>query len=106
MRGDKFQVVGDSLTGHGLSFDVGGLGVLRQDASADKLGAIVDMVNVVYRQGRASALLACDDRFDLHGAVEALRALAVVVGPTPTGDRYRRYADLLARLLQDQEGRA
>jgi len=98
---DKFQIVGDSLTGHGLSFDVGALGVPKQ--SADKLGALVDMVNVVYRQGRESALLSYDDRFDLHCAVEALRALAVIIGPTPTGDRHRRGADIVARLLQDQE---
>jgi hypothetical protein len=103
---DKVQVVGDSLTGHGLSFDVGVLGVLRQDATSDKLGALVDMVNVVYRQGRESALLSYDDRFDLHGAVEVLRALAVVVGPSATGDRHRRAADLIARMLQDQEGAA
>lgn len=102
MTRDKFQVVGDSLTGHGLSFDVGALGVPKQDVTADKLRALVDMVNVVYRQGRESALLSYDDRYDLHGAVEALRALAVVVGPTPTGDRYRRYADIVARLLQEQ----
>lgn len=104
MTRDKFQVAGDSLTGHGLSFDVGALGISKQSVPADKLAAIVDMANVVYRQGRESALLSYDDRFDLHGAVEALRALAVIVGPTPTGDRYRRCADIVARLLQDQEG--
>ena len=106
MTRDKFQIVGGSLTGHGLSFDIGMLGVPKQDVTADKLGAIVDMVNVVYRQGRESAILSYDDRFDMHGAVEALRALAVIVGPTPTGDRYRRCADIVARLLQDQEGGA
>ena len=99
---DKFQIVGDSLTGHGLSFDVGAIGVPRQDAAADKLGALADMVNAVYRQGRESALLSYDDRFYLHGAVEALRSLAVIVGPTPTGDRYRRCADIVARLLQER----
>lgn len=106
MTRDPFQVVGDSLTGHGLSFDVGALGVPKQNVAADKLGALIDMANVVYRQGRESALLSYDDRFDLHGAVEALRALAVIVGPMPTGDRYRRCADIVARLLQDQEGGA
>ena len=108
MTTDKFQIVGDSLTGHGLSFDVGTLGVPKQSVTADKLGALVDMVNAVYRQGRESAGLSYDydDRFDLHCAVEALRALAVIVGPMPTGDRYRRCADIVARLLQGQERRA
>jgi hypothetical protein len=103
MTRDKFQIVGDSLTGHALSFDVGTLGVPKQTLDADKLGALVDMANVIYWQGRESALLSYDDRFDLHGAVEALRALAVIVGPTPNGDRYRRCADIVARLLQVQE---
>lgn len=102
MTRDKFQIVGDSLTGHGLSFDVGALGVLN--VTADQLGEIVDMVNVVYRQGRESVLLGYDDRFDLYAAVDALRALAVIVGLTPTGDRYRRCADIVARLLQAQDG--
>ena len=103
MTRDKLQLVGDSLSGHGLAFDIGALGIPKQDVSADKLSALVDMVNVIYRQGRESALLSFDDRFDMHGAVEALRALATIVGPTPTGDRYRRCADIIARLLQDQE---
>ena len=102
---DMFQIVGDSLTGRGLAFDVGSIG-LPKDADADKLGALADMANVVYRQGRASALMSYDDRYDLHCAVEALRALAVIVGPMSTGDRYRRCADIVARLLQDQEGGA
>lgn len=106
MTRDHFQIVGDSLTGHGLSFDVGALGVPKQSVAADKLGALVDMTNAIYRQGRESALLSYDDRYDLHGAVEALRALSVIVGPTPTGDRYRRCSDIVARLLQDQEGGA
>ena len=104
MTRDKFQIFGDSLTGRGLSFDVGALGVPKQHATADKLAAIVDMANIVYQQGRASARLSYDDRFDLHGAVEALRALAVIVGSTPTSDRYRRCSDIVARLLQEQEG--
>jgi hypothetical protein len=94
----KFQIFGDSLTGYGLSFDVRTLGVLE----TAKLDALVDMANAVYKQGRESALLSFDDRFDLHGAVEVLRALAVVVGPI-TGDRHRRAADIIARLLQEQE---
>lgn len=102
---DKFQIVGNNLTGHGLSFDVD-LGIHQAAVTADKRTAIVDMANVIYRQGRESALLGYDDRFDLHGAADALRALAVIVGPTPTGDRYRHCADIVARLLQDQEGGA
>lgn len=100
MTRDKFQIVGDSLVGRGLSFAVAAFGTSKKDFDA----ALCDVSEVVYRQGRDSALLACDDRFDLHGAVEALRALAVIVGPTPAGDRYRRCADIVARLLQNQEG--
>lgn len=100
---DRFQLVGASLTGHGLSFDIGALGLPTQVLTADNLSAIVDMVNVVYRQGRESALLGYDDRFDLHRAVEALRALAVILGPTLASDRYRNSSDIIARLLQGQE---
>jgi hypothetical protein len=102
MSQDKFQIAGDSLTGHGLSFDVAGLGVPKL-ATAASLDALVDMATVVYRQGRESALLSYDDRFDLHCVVDALRALAVILGPTPPGDRYRRGSDILARLLHEHE---
>lgn len=100
MTRDKFQIVGESLSGRGLSFAVAAFGASKKEFDA----TLVDVAEVIYRQGRDSALLACDDRFDLHFAVEALRSLAVIVGPTPTGDRYRRCADVVARLLQDQEG--
>lgn len=100
MSHDRFQVVGDSLSGRGLSFSIAAFGSSKKDFDA----VLCDVSEVIYRQGRASALLSCDDRFDLHSAVEALRALAVIVGPTPAGDRYRRCADIVARLLQDQEG--
>ncbi len=101
MTRDKFQIVGDNLVGRGLSFSVAAFGVSKKEFDA----TLVDAVEVVYRKGRDSALLACDDRFDLHCAVDALRALAVVVGTsTPTAERYRRGADIVARLLQDQEG--
>lgn len=99
MSRDKFQVIGDSLVGRGLSFDIGVLGITM---TADKIGALVDMVNAIYQQGRDSALLSFDVRSDLDRAIEALRALSVIVGPTPTGDRYRRCADIVARLLQAQ----
>lgn len=99
MTGDRFQVVGDSLVGRGLSFAVTAFGASKKDFDA----ALCDVSEVVYLQGRSSALLPIDDRFDLHCAVDALRALAVIVGPTPAGDRYRRCADIIARLLQDQE---
>lgn len=102
MTRDKFQILCDSLTGYGVSFDVGSIGVPKQDVSADKLRALVDMANAIYRQGRDSVLLSYDDRFDLTCAADALRALAVIVGPSVTGDRYRRSADIIARLLQAQ----
>jgi hypothetical protein len=99
---DSFQIVGDSLMGHGLSFDLNAVTVLR-DAPDDRCRAIVDMANVIYKQGRESAQLSYDDRFDLDVAVDALRSLGTIVG-FPTGDRYRRCADIVARLLQEQRG--
>lgn len=100
---DPFQVIGDSLSGHGLSFDVATLVVPEQKIDpAERSKRLAEIAEVAYRDGRASALLSWDDRFDLHGAVDVLRALAVVVGP-PTGDRHRRAADIIGRLLQDQE---
>ena len=97
---DKFQVVGDSLVGRGLAFSVATLGPSRKELEV----AIVDVVEAVYRQGRDSALQSYDDRYDLHTAVEVLRALAVVVGVgTPTADRYRRCADVIGRMLHAQE---
>lgn len=99
MTRDKFQIVGDSLTGHGLSFAVARVGMSKQDFDA----ALVEMAEAVYRQGRDSAIMSYEDRFDLHGAVEALRALSVIVGPTPAGDRYRRCSDIIARLLHEHE---
>lgn len=103
---DRFQVVGDSLIGRGLSFDVGALGVLGEKSTPARLDALVDLAEVVYSKGRDSVRLPHDDRFDLFCAVEALRALAVIVGPLATGDRYRRSADIIARLLHDQEAGA
>lgn len=101
MTKDKFQIVGDSLSGRGLSFDLVGLVTTEPNARGTRL---IEIAEVSYLQGRASALLSWDGRFDLHHAVEALRALAVILGPCPTGDRHRHAADLIARLLQDQEG--
>ncbi len=104
MTRDTFQVVGGNLSGRGLSFDVAALvGPARGDDSSERDKCLVEIAEVVFRQGRASALLSWDDRFDLRCAVEVLRALAVVVGPNPTGDRHRRAADIIARLLEDQE---
>lgn len=131
----KFQVVGNSLVGPNLSFDVTALVDPPQEAEKWRVfepgreaGAgleppeqritpaeffakrrkiiereIVEIASVVYREGRASVLMSHDDRFDLHIAVDTLRALAVVVGPSATGERHRRAADVIARLLQEQE---
>lgn len=102
MMRSPFQVVGDNLSGRGLSFDVTTLvGPVKESDMAKCGERLVEIAEVVFREGRASALLSYDDRHDLHGAVDVLRGLAVIVGPTPTGDRHRRMADILARLLQD-----
>lgn len=95
MLRDRFQIVGDNLSGHGLSFDLPWL-------QAAQHRDLVELVEVIYKQGRESALLPFDDRFTLSLAIDALRALAVIVGATPTGDRYRSAADIVARLLADQ----
>lgn len=103
MRMDKFQLIGDSLSGRGLSIDVAVLIAPEQKLDPTGRGTrLVEVAEVAYREGRMSALLSWDDRFDLSCAVDALRALAVE--PSPTGDRHRRAADVIARLLQDQEG--
>lgn len=105
MTRDKFQVVGHNLSGHGVAFDVA---MLVSSETSEKVDPtergkrLVEVVEVVYREGRESVLLSCDDRFDLHCAVEALRALAVIVGANWTGDRYRCAADTIARLLETQ----
>lgn len=110
MTRDPFKIVGDSLSGHGLTFDIATLvapvDVLKIDVAeeADRGKRLVEIAEVAFRQGRGSLLMARDDRFDLHCAVEVLRALAVVVGPNPTGDRHRRGADIIAQLLQQHEG--
>lgn len=118
-----FQIVGNSLVGAGLSFDVATLvrpcpclsprledAPLEPQLPADPadpaegqkiaLAAIVDIANVIYREARATTLPSYDDRYELHLAVETLRALAVIVGPI-TGERHRRAADIIARMLQE-----
>ena len=104
MTWDTFQIIGDSLSGRGLSIDVAILVASKPEIDpADRGKRLAEVAEVAYRQGRSSALLSRDDRFDLNCAVDVLRGLAVVVGPTPTGDRHRRAADILSQLLQDQE---
>ena len=102
MTRDRFQIAGDSFIGHGLAFDVQTLGVSKD--SPAHLEALVDAFESTHRQGRESLLLSYDDRHALHGAVETLRGLAVVIGSI-AGDRHRNAADALARLLQAQEDR-
>ena len=101
MTRDKFQVESDQLTGRGLSFDVASL-ISSQTTPEDRRTRLVEIVEAVYLQGRGSVLPSWDDRFDLDCTVEALRALAVIVGPSATGDRHRRAASIIARLLQEQ----
>jgi len=99
---EMFQTFGDSLTGHGLSFDCDPLGIPKGTSDDDpRKRALIDMANVIYKQGRESCLLSYDERFNLSGAIDALRALSTIVG-FPHGDRYQRSADILARLLQEQ----
>ena len=98
-----FAASGNSLAGRGVAFDAASL-VASDRPGADERGKrLAEIAEVAYRQGRDSATLSWDDRFDVTCAVDALRALAVIVGPTPTGDRYRRCSDILARLLHDQQ---
>jgi len=100
-----FKVVGSNLAGRGLTFDVALLvPPTGEVAHPDRMDRLAEIAETAYREGRASLLLSWDERFDLHGAVDVLRSLAVIVGPIPTGDRHRRMADIISRLLQDQEG--
>jgi len=94
---DKFTVTGDQLTGHGLTFDIS---ALRSPEERD--GCLVEIGESSYLQGRESVMFSYEDRFDLHFAAEALRALAVIVGPGLTAERHGRAAAALARLLQEQ----
>lgn len=94
---DKFTVTGDQLTGRGLAFDIS---ALRSPKERD--GRLVEIGESIYLQGRESAMLSFDDRFDLHFAVEALRALAVIVGSGLSAERHCRAAAALGRLLQEQ----
>ncbi len=105
MSQGPFQFVGGSLSGRGLSFDVAVLVTPGPKIDPAEQGErLAEIAEVAYRQGRSLALLSWDDRFDLRSAVDGLRALSVIIGQTPTGDRYGSAADILARLLQDQEG--
>ena len=106
----SFQIVGDNLTGHGLSFEIAAFVGPLEEADLEEaeraevrkrvLAAIVDFAEDVYRAGRVAVLPAYDDRYDLSNAVETLRALSVIVGPI-NGERHRRAADVIACLLQD-----
>jgi len=100
---DKLTVTGGKLSGRGLTFDVSSL-VAGKAGSGDCAERLVEIGEAFYRQGRASLLPSWDDRFELSLAVEALRGLSVIVGPGLAGERHRRAADALGRLLQEQEG--
>ena len=104
MTQSPFKVVEGSLTGRGLTFDdVALLIPLTTKAAATARERLAEIAEIAYREGRSSTRLSWDERFDLQGAVDVLRSLAVIVGPIPTGDRHRRMADIISRLLQDQE---
>src|SRR4029077_4708103 len=100
LTSDKFTVVGDQLSGHGLSLDISTI-VVPGGGLGERAARLLEISEVIYFKGRE--LFSYDDRFDLQGAVEALRALAVVVGPCMAGERHRRAADAIARLMQEQE---
>lgn len=103
MSTDRFQITGNSLTGRGISIDVSALVAPELKVTAlERDKQLTVMAEVAYLQGRASVLLSIDDRFDLHSAVASLRALAVISGATPQGDRHGRAADILASLLEKQ----
>jgi len=100
----SFQIQGLTLTGYGRSFDV--TMIIGEDPDilvSEQHKQLIEVAEEIYRAGRLSQRLSSDDRFELHAAVDSLRALAVIVGPTPTGDRHRRAADLIGQLLQEQE---
>jgi hypothetical protein len=84
-----------------LTFDISAL-----RAPKDRDGCLVEVGESIYLQGRESAMLSFDDRFDLHIAVEALRGLATIVGPGCAAERYCRAVAALSRLLQEQASTA
>ena len=94
---DKFTIVGDQLQGRGLAFDIGPFVKADPETGTE----LIAMGEAIYLQGRDSVSLDYNDRFDLDMAAEALRALAVIVGPT-AGHRHQRAADAISRLLQKQ----
>lgn len=98
-----FDVRGGNLVGGRLSFDVTSLLALATTDEARTLveQVLVEIAGTCHREGRESVLPMYDDRYELHSAVDVLRGLSVVVGPSPTGDRHRRAADVIARLLVD-----
>lgn len=69
------------------------------------LDAILEIINGAYREGRASVLESYDDRALLRDASAALHALGQLLGPT-VGDRHRRAADVIARLVKQHEERS
>lgn len=97
MTQDKFTVTGDQLAGRGLTFDISAL-----RAPDELAGRLIEISESIYLQGRDSVRLSYDDRFDLQVAVEALRGLATIVGPSLSGERYNRAAAALAQLLYEQ----
>jgi hypothetical protein len=100
---NKFAIVGCQLRGRGLTFDVESLVSDKSKLDPEeRRQRLAEIGEAIYLQGRASVLPSWDDRFDLSCAVEVLLALVVVVGPNLGGERHRRAADAIARLLQEQ----
>lgn len=67
------------------------------------LDAIVEIANGAYREGRASVLESFDDLALLRDAFAALHALGQLLGSYTAGDRHRRAADVIARLIKQHE---
>ena len=102
-----FQLVDRYLVGPNLKIEAAML--VEPERQADPvegrtliLDAIVNIANIAYRAGRKSVLESWDDRAALRDAVDALRALATIVGPG-VSEQHRSAAEVIDRLLRAHE---
>lgn len=101
MAHDFIRISGDRLTGRGLSVEVFPL-LTEQVDITEQRKALIEVAELIYAQGRGSVLPSLEDRYDLQFAVEALRALATILGSSTAGERNYRAACVLAKLLEEQ----